>query len=147
MLRFCTVLLAMLCCSAAPVWREKRGNVVQEKIALVGFKGGLIVLKDVLNSVGSACYITWKVQVHENAMHFSLQYIPSKVVQNQLLGQTVYNVCILLDAVRDFELLSELTDNNDSSATVIATTARAVRIDGCTWVRRHVYTINVNFVF
>ena len=28
---------------------------MQEKIALTGFKGGLVVLKDVLDSVGSAC--------------------------------------------------------------------------------------------
>ena len=55
MLRFCTVVLAMGCCSAAPLWREKRGDDMQEKIALTGFKGGLVVLKDVLDSVGSAC--------------------------------------------------------------------------------------------
>ncbi|KAL5487062.1 hypothetical protein EMCRGX_G019620 [Ephydatia muelleri] len=102
----------MGCCSAAPLWREKRGDDMQEKIALTGFKGGLVVLKDVLDS-----------------------YNPSKIVKNQSLGQAVYNVCILLDALSDFELLSESTMSNETStATVIAATARAVRRDGCMWI-------------
>ena len=56
-------------------------------------------------------------------------------MKNQPLGQAVYNVCILLDALSDFELLSESTMSNETStATVIAATARAVRRDGCMWV-------------